>query len=110
MMATFEWTAQKCPENTQIHKRANSATYSQLRTLLISVKKSEMPEWLEAEVEAVVKVKVVISTPLEAEAEVVEEAEAVEAAAEDEVEEGGNIYSPEGLRVYMMSTRRGLSG
>jgi hypothetical protein len=104
MMATFEWTAQKCLENTQIHKRANSATYSQLRTLLISVKKSEMPEWLEAEAEAV------NSTPLEAEAEVVEEAEAVEAAAEDEVEEGGNIYSPEGLRVYMMSTRRGLSG
>jgi hypothetical protein len=44
MITTFEWTAQKCPENTQIHRRANSATYSELRILLISVKKSETPE------------------------------------------------------------------
>src|SRR5271156_6419995 len=126
MIATFKWTARKCPENTQIHRRANSATYSELRTLSISVKKSEMPEWLEdhvrrgitrllraiakAEAEVVAMAEVVNSTTLEAEAEVVAEAEAVEAVAEDEVEEGGNICSSEGLQVHTMSTRRGLSG
>jgi hypothetical protein len=98
-----------------------------LRTLSISVKKSEMPEWLEdhvhrgitrlstraiakAEAEVVAMAEVVNSTTLEAKAEVVAEAEAVEAVAEDEVEEGGNICSFEGLWVHMMSTRRGLSG
>jgi hypothetical protein len=127
MIATFEWMAQKCPENTQIHRRANSATYLELRTLSISVKKNEMPEWLEdhvrkgitrlsmraiakVEVEVMAMAEVVNSTTLEAEAEVVAEVEAVEAVAEVEVEEGGNIYSFEGLRVHMMSTRRGLSG
>src|SRR5271156_2831300 len=127
MIATFKWTARKCPENIQIHRRANSATYSELRTLSISVKKSEMPEWLEdhvhrgitrpsmravakAEAEVVAMAEVVNSTTLEVEAEVVVEAEAVEAVAEDEVEEGGNICSSEGLRVHTMSTRRGLSG
>ena len=127
MIATFEWTARKCPENTQIHRRANSATYLELRTLSISVKKSEMPEWPEdharrgiirlstraigkVEAEVVAMAEVVNSTTLEAEAEVVVEAEAVEAVAEDEDEEDGNICSSEGPLVHMMSTRRGLSG
>ena len=63
-----------------------------------------------AEVEAVAIAEVVNSTTLEAEAEVMAETEAVEAAAEDKVEEGGNICSSEGLQAHMMPTRRGLSG
>ena len=62
------------------------------------------------EAEAVAKAEMVNLTTPKAEAEVVAGAEAVEAVVEVEVEEGGNICSSEGLRVYTMSTRRGLAG
>jgi len=97
MIATFEWTARKCPENTQIHRRANSAIYSELRTLSISVKKSEMSESPEDYVQrpstklsevVVAKAGVKMEAVFEA---VVSTTIQEGVVAEGAVEEGGNV-------------------